>query len=76
MVDRVELYLDGTFVRRENNAPYEWGTASSSSDPVVARWSSHTSSAAAAEARASRSQARLPAPPALLVPSQRSRMSG
>jgi len=27
-IDNVKLYLDNTFVRQENNAPYEWGTAS------------------------------------------------
>jgi len=26
-IDNVKLYLDNTFVRQENNAPYEWGTA-------------------------------------------------
>ena len=27
-IDNVKLYLDDTFVRQKNNAPYEWGTAS------------------------------------------------
>ena len=31
-IDNVKLYLDDTFVRQENNAPYEWGTASATAD--------------------------------------------
>ena len=31
-IDNVKLYLNDTFVRQENNTPYEWGTASATAD--------------------------------------------
>jgi cytochrome c peroxidase len=34
-ITRVELYLDGTLVRNEGGAPYEWGAANSSGNDTV-----------------------------------------
>lgn len=33
-IDKIDLYLDGTFVRTENYAPYEWG-ADDQDDPLL-----------------------------------------